>query len=296
MPQLVADVVAIADRLGAARIHLVGHDWGGVVAWRLAGRQPERVATLTAVSTPHPRAFARALVAGTQALRSAYIPVFRIPRLPELLLGATGSGDCAGCWPRTGWAPSGSTPTLAPWPNRARCRQPWPGTERPRRSACGPPGWGYRRCMSGVRMIRRWGRGRPPRPGAGSPAPTDSRSLLAPATGCPSTTPPSWVACCSSTLGVGRPSRPMRKGRPAEANAIEIGGGPPSRRRRPAGAPTSADVLDSQGCSSGPRSSPGAVRRCGGCCQPSRPLRDRRRLLIIKTAVGRHATAGADRS
>ena len=59
-----------------------------VVAWRLAGRHPERVATLTAVSTPHPRAFARALVAGTQALRSAYIPVFRIPRLPELLLGA----------------------------------------------------------------------------------------------------------------------------------------------------------------------------------------------------------------
>jgi pimeloyl-ACP methyl ester carboxylesterase len=67
---------------------VVGHDWGGVVAWRLAGQQPERVATLTAVSTPHPRAFAKSLVAGTQALRSAYIPVFRLPRLPELLLGA----------------------------------------------------------------------------------------------------------------------------------------------------------------------------------------------------------------
>jgi pimeloyl-ACP methyl ester carboxylesterase len=87
MPELVADVVAIADRLGAATFHLVGHDWGGVVAWRLTGQHPERVATLTAVS-PHPRAFARALVAGTQALRSAYIPVFRLPRLPELLLGA----------------------------------------------------------------------------------------------------------------------------------------------------------------------------------------------------------------
>jgi len=88
LPELVADVVAIADRLDAETFHLVGHDWGGVVAWRLAGQQPERVATLTAVSTPHPRAFARALVAGTQALRSAYIPVFRLPRLPELLLGA----------------------------------------------------------------------------------------------------------------------------------------------------------------------------------------------------------------
>jgi pimeloyl-ACP methyl ester carboxylesterase len=87
LPELVADVAAIADRLGAGTFHLVGHDWGGVVAWRLAGQQPERVATLTAVSTPHPRAFARALV-GIQALRSAYIPVFRLPRLPELLLGA----------------------------------------------------------------------------------------------------------------------------------------------------------------------------------------------------------------
>jgi pimeloyl-ACP methyl ester carboxylesterase len=73
LPKLVADVLAVAYWLGAARIHLVGHDWGGVVAWRLAGWHPDRVATLTAVSTPHPRAFARALVAGTQALRSAYI-------------------------------------------------------------------------------------------------------------------------------------------------------------------------------------------------------------------------------
>jgi pimeloyl-ACP methyl ester carboxylesterase len=45
MPELVADVVAIADRLGAARIHLVGHDWGGVVAWRLAGWHPGWTAT-----------------------------------------------------------------------------------------------------------------------------------------------------------------------------------------------------------------------------------------------------------
>jgi pimeloyl-ACP methyl ester carboxylesterase len=88
LSELVADVTAIADRLGAETFHLVGHDWGGVVAWQLAGHHPERVATLTAVSTPHPRAFARALVAGTQALRSAYVPVFRLPRLPELLLGA----------------------------------------------------------------------------------------------------------------------------------------------------------------------------------------------------------------
>jgi pimeloyl-ACP methyl ester carboxylesterase len=99
LPELVADVVAIADRLDAETFHLVGHDWGGVVAWRLAGQQPERVSTLTAVSTPHPRAFARALLAGTQGLRSAYILVFRLPRLPELLLGrppAVGAAPAAG--------------------------------------------------------------------------------------------------------------------------------------------------------------------------------------------------------
>lgn len=88
MPQLVADAMAVADRLGAARVHLVGHDWGGVVAWNLAGRHPERVATLTVVSTPHPKAFALALWSSDQLLRSAYIGFFRTPRLPELVLGA----------------------------------------------------------------------------------------------------------------------------------------------------------------------------------------------------------------
>jgi pimeloyl-ACP methyl ester carboxylesterase len=61
MPELVADVLALADRAGVGRFQLVGHDWGGAVAWHLAARHPERVATLTAVSTPHPRAFAAAL-------------------------------------------------------------------------------------------------------------------------------------------------------------------------------------------------------------------------------------------
>jgi pimeloyl-ACP methyl ester carboxylesterase len=88
MRHLMADVLAIAERLGADRFHLVGHDWGGAVAWDLAGRHPELVATLTAVSTPHPTAFGRALLAGSQSLRSAYIPFFDLPRLPELVLGA----------------------------------------------------------------------------------------------------------------------------------------------------------------------------------------------------------------
>jgi pimeloyl-ACP methyl ester carboxylesterase len=88
MPELVADVLAVVDRLGGGRVHLVGHDWGGVVAWNLAGQASERVATLTAISTPHPKAFARALWSSSQLLRSAYIGFFGMPWLPELVLGA----------------------------------------------------------------------------------------------------------------------------------------------------------------------------------------------------------------
>jgi pimeloyl-ACP methyl ester carboxylesterase len=88
MPELVADALALADRAGAGRFHLVGHDWGGAVAWHLAARHPQRVATLTAVSTPHPRAFAAALRFSAQPLRSAYIAFFHALRLPELALGA----------------------------------------------------------------------------------------------------------------------------------------------------------------------------------------------------------------
>ncbi|MGH9248466.1 MAG: alpha/beta fold hydrolase, partial [Acidimicrobiales bacterium] len=56
MPELVGDVIGFADVLGAERFHLVGHDWGGAVAWQVAGRHPERLHTLAAVSTPHPEA------------------------------------------------------------------------------------------------------------------------------------------------------------------------------------------------------------------------------------------------
>jgi hypothetical protein len=49
--------------------------------------------------------------------------------------------------------------------------------------------------------------------------------LLVPATGCPSSTPGSWVTCCWSTLGGGAPGK-AREGRPADANAIELGAGP----------------------------------------------------------------------
>src|SRR4029450_12322024 len=53
-PELITDVVGVADALGMDRFHLVGHDWGGAVAWQLGGRHADRLRTLTVGSTPHP--------------------------------------------------------------------------------------------------------------------------------------------------------------------------------------------------------------------------------------------------
>ncbi|MFF4586055.1 alpha/beta fold hydrolase [Streptomyces sp. NPDC001388] len=58
---LVDDVVAIGEALGWAAFDLVGHDWGGAVAWWTAHAHPGRVRTLTVVSTPHPGALATTL-------------------------------------------------------------------------------------------------------------------------------------------------------------------------------------------------------------------------------------------
>ena len=76
---LVGDVVAMCDALGAEQVDLVGHDWGAIVAWVVAARHPERLRTLTAVSVPHPEAFADAYEspASNQHEMSSYIDVFR---------------------------------------------------------------------------------------------------------------------------------------------------------------------------------------------------------------------------
>jgi pimeloyl-ACP methyl ester carboxylesterase len=83
---LVADVVGMADHLGADRFHLVGHDWGAAVAWHVAGRHQPRLRSLTAVSVPHPAAFAAALGGDDQRQRSSYIDVFRQEGKAEELL------------------------------------------------------------------------------------------------------------------------------------------------------------------------------------------------------------------
>ncbi len=88
--RLAGDVLALADTAGARSFDLIGHDWGAVVAWELAGRHPERVRSLTALSVPHPRAFTDAFRHSGQLLHSWYMLAFQVPRLPEKALQLAG--------------------------------------------------------------------------------------------------------------------------------------------------------------------------------------------------------------
>jgi pimeloyl-ACP methyl ester carboxylesterase len=78
--RLMDDAMAIATACGHEnrRFHLAGHDWGGSIAWALADRFPERLASLTVLSRPHPNAFNRALQMsdGEQAQRSRHHKAF----------------------------------------------------------------------------------------------------------------------------------------------------------------------------------------------------------------------------
>ncbi|MDD7966009.1 alpha/beta fold hydrolase [Actinomycetospora lemnae] len=88
--ELVDDVVALADAAGADTVHVVGHDWGAIVAWALAALRPDRVRTLTAVSVPHPAAFMAAMVSSRQLALSWYVYAFQLPALAERFLGRPG--------------------------------------------------------------------------------------------------------------------------------------------------------------------------------------------------------------
>ncbi|WP_270887223.1 alpha/beta fold hydrolase [Pedococcus sp. 5OH_020] len=84
--ELVGDVRALVDALGVNRVHLVGHDWGGAVAWLFAERHPERLSSLVVLSTPHHQALAWATRHSDQLLRSGYIAAFQVPLVPEWVL------------------------------------------------------------------------------------------------------------------------------------------------------------------------------------------------------------------
>jgi pimeloyl-ACP methyl ester carboxylesterase len=87
--RLMDDAMAIvaAAGYGDARFHLAGHDWGGSIAWGLADRHHERLASLTILSRPHPNAFNRALATDSQqSQRSKHHKAFLEPDAADVVL------------------------------------------------------------------------------------------------------------------------------------------------------------------------------------------------------------------
>ncbi|MEW5847893.1 MAG: alpha/beta fold hydrolase [Myxococcota bacterium] len=83
---LVADVVGLMDALGVQKAHVVAHDWGAGVAWRMAQVAPERMQRLVIINVPHLGVMRRTLENNPeQVARSWYMFFFQLPRLPDWL-------------------------------------------------------------------------------------------------------------------------------------------------------------------------------------------------------------------
>jgi epoxide hydrolase 4 len=77
----------LADGLGVREFSLVGHDWGGLVAWWIAARHPDRLMGFVTLAAPHPSVWVDAMRNDpVQRRKSWYVRAFRLPWLPELLL------------------------------------------------------------------------------------------------------------------------------------------------------------------------------------------------------------------
>ncbi|WP_206239352.1 alpha/beta fold hydrolase [Novosphingobium terrae] len=82
--KLAGDVLALADALGIERFTLIGHDWGGMVAWLVAHIAPDRVSRLAIANAPHPSLFQQLLCTdAAQREASAYITALRDPAIDE---------------------------------------------------------------------------------------------------------------------------------------------------------------------------------------------------------------------
>ncbi|MBD2200222.1 MULTISPECIES: alpha/beta fold hydrolase [Calothrix] len=86
MDEFVKDIAGVIQGLGYETCVLVGHDWGGAIAWNFAYTYPEMLEKLIILNLPHPAKFAQGLLTLQQLIRSSYIFFFQLPWLPELLI------------------------------------------------------------------------------------------------------------------------------------------------------------------------------------------------------------------
>ncbi len=84
LDKLANDAAGLIAAAGARRAVVVGHDWGGVVAWWLAANRPELVERLVIINVPHPLVMRRLILTDPrQTLRSWYVFALQLPWLPE---------------------------------------------------------------------------------------------------------------------------------------------------------------------------------------------------------------------
>ncbi len=144
---LVRDVAGLVQALGRDRTVVVGHDWGGAVAWAVAARHPELVEGLVAINCPPASALAHAMRHSRAQLRKSwYILFFQLPWLPERRMAADGAAVVAralvgGSHRRDAWPPEELDAYRAAFarPGRAKAAIDWyrasfRRTVRPRRS------------------------------------------------------------------------------------------------------------------------------------------------------------------
>lgn len=88
MEEFIKDVEGVIKGLGYESCVLVGHDWGGAIAWSFADAHPEMVEKLIVLNIPHPAKLAEGIRTPEQMLKSYYIFYFQLPFLPELWVQA----------------------------------------------------------------------------------------------------------------------------------------------------------------------------------------------------------------
>ena len=94
-PELVGDIAGLIHALGAARVHVVGHDWVGSIAWALAARAPHLVRSLTILNSPHPVASAESRQLPEQQQKSWYMLLFQFREWRSNGSPTTTSPTCA---------------------------------------------------------------------------------------------------------------------------------------------------------------------------------------------------------
>jgi len=86
---LAQDVIGLIESMGKKKATVIGHDWGGVVAWWAAGKHPEYFKNLIVLNAPHPKVMSRTLAKNwRQKLKSSYMMFFQIPHIPEWVASA----------------------------------------------------------------------------------------------------------------------------------------------------------------------------------------------------------------